>query len=113
MATLHLTLNKKWFGMILSGEKKEEYREIKPYWKSRLCISTPEGQPLTDDYKGSCLWSQWDDIVFKNGYSKNSPTMRVRIKNVRIGEGYSLWGAEPNKEYFVFELGDILETKNV
>lgn len=55
----------------------------------------------------------WDDIVFKNGYSKNSPTMRVRIKNVRIGEGYSPWGAEPNKRYFVFELGDILETKNV
>ena len=32
MNTLHLTLNKKWFDMILSGEKTEEYREIKPYW---------------------------------------------------------------------------------
>jgi len=28
---LHLTLKKNWFDLILSGEKKEEYREIKPY----------------------------------------------------------------------------------
>lgn len=34
--TLHLTLKKKWFDMIASGEKKEEYREIKPYWSQRL-----------------------------------------------------------------------------
>lgn len=26
----------KWFYMILSGEKKEEYREIKPYYTSRF-----------------------------------------------------------------------------
>lgn len=30
MKTLHLVLKKRWFDMILSGEKKEEYREIKP-----------------------------------------------------------------------------------
>ena len=31
MSTLHLTLKKQWFDMILSGEKTEEYRDIKPY----------------------------------------------------------------------------------
>ena len=31
-----LPIKKKWFDMILSGEKKEEYREIKPYYRSRL-----------------------------------------------------------------------------
>lgn len=31
-----LTIKKKWFDMILSGVKKEEYREIKPYYDSRL-----------------------------------------------------------------------------
>ena len=30
MKYLHLTLKKNWFDLILSGEKKEEYREIKP-----------------------------------------------------------------------------------
>ena len=34
---LILTLQKKWFDMILSGEKQEEYREIKPYYTSRFC----------------------------------------------------------------------------
>lgn len=28
---LHLTLKKNWFDLILSEEKKEEYREIKHY----------------------------------------------------------------------------------
>ena len=28
MKTLHLNLKKQWFDMILSGEKKEEYREL-------------------------------------------------------------------------------------
>ena len=36
MKTLDLVLKKKWFDMIASGEKTEEYREIKPYWESRL-----------------------------------------------------------------------------
>lgn len=33
---LILSIKKKWFDMILSGKKKEEYREIKPYYKSRF-----------------------------------------------------------------------------
>lgn len=33
---LTLTISKKWFDMILSGEKTEEYLEIKPYWIKRL-----------------------------------------------------------------------------
>ena len=33
---LILPIKKKWFDMILSGEKKEEYREIKPYYTTRL-----------------------------------------------------------------------------
>lgn len=34
---LYLSVKKKWFDMIVSGEKKEEYREHKLYWvKSSL-----------------------------------------------------------------------------
>lgn len=29
---LYLNLKRKWFDMIVFGEKKEEYREIKFYW---------------------------------------------------------------------------------
>lgn len=33
---LVLPIKRKWFDMILSGEKREEYREVKPYYKSRI-----------------------------------------------------------------------------
>ena len=33
---LTLPIKKKWFDMIFSGEKKEEYREIKPYYETRF-----------------------------------------------------------------------------
>ena len=33
---LHLTLKKKYFDEILSGKKKKEYRELKPYWISTV-----------------------------------------------------------------------------
>ena len=33
---LTLTVSKKWFDMIVAGEKTEEDREIKPYWIKRL-----------------------------------------------------------------------------
>lgn len=33
---LTLTIEKKWFDMILSGEKTEEYRELKRYYDSRF-----------------------------------------------------------------------------
>ena len=33
---LVFTLKKQWFEKIKSGEKKIEYREVKPYWTHRL-----------------------------------------------------------------------------
>jgi hypothetical protein len=36
MATLKLILKTRWFDMVLSGQKDEDYREIKPYWVERL-----------------------------------------------------------------------------
>jgi len=30
---LHLTVKKKWFDLIASGDKKIEYREFKSYWE--------------------------------------------------------------------------------
>lgn len=36
MKTLDLVLKSKWYDMIASGEKQEEYREIKPYWTKRI-----------------------------------------------------------------------------
>lgn len=103
MKTLHLTLTRKWFDMIASGEKKEEYREIKEYWVKRLSDYLV--------YDGD--WFHMEDkpfkeVIAKNGYAKDAPTIRWQHKGIRIGEGKPEWGAEPGKKYFILEIGEIL-----
>lgn len=39
---LILPIKRKWFDMILSGEKKEEYRDIKPYYDTKHYEVTKE-----------------------------------------------------------------------
>lgn len=52
---LTLAVSKEWFDMIVSGEKNEEYREIKPYWASRLVNQQAEsGEVLFDEFGGYC-----------------------------------------------------------
>jgi len=94
MKILHLTLKKKWFDMVGNG-KVEEYREIKPYWTSRLCCGFP------------CIYSakDYDQVVFKNGYTKDSPVKSFKWDGLEIRTGNPEWGAEPYKKYFVIKLG--------
>lgn len=94
MKILNLTLKKKWFDMILSGEKTEEYREIKSYWISRLMTG--------NDFKDI------EYIRFTNGYSKDAPTFLIYCKHIEMAEGRPEWGAEPNTKYFVLKLGCII-----
>ena len=88
MKTLNLTLKKKWFDMILSGTKKEEYREIKPYWSKRF-----EGK-------------SYDVIVFRNGYQKDSPSFSVKLLGIDVGYGKPEWGANDQMVY-ILKLGEI------
>ena len=85
---LHLTLHRKWFKQILTGTKTIEYREIKLYWTKRLFDA--EGNPL-----------KYDSIIFKNGYNKDCPRMKVEFLGVR-----------KNKQYEIL-LGKILEKHNI
>ena len=93
--TLHLTIKKQWFDMILSGEKTEEYRDIKPYYNIRL------------------IGKEYDTVVFRNGYARDAPSLTIELKTIRFGTGNPEWGAEANKKYFVLYLGKIINTKNI
>lgn len=95
---LTLPIKKKWFDMILSGEKKEEYREIKPYYDSRFLETS-----LSE--RNRCLL-----IKFRNGYSQSSPTI---ICNCYIYQDYGKeeWGAEPGKLYYVLKILSVEEAK--
>jgi hypothetical protein len=100
MKLLHLTLKKKWFDMVASGEKKEEYREINNYWIRRL---NKNGMAGDDEFK------DFDCVKFRNGYSKNAPTIVCEFEEIEISKGRSEWGAESGKEYFVIKLGSIIK----
>ena len=91
MKILHITIKKKWFDLIASGEKKEEYREIKDYWIRRLKNKT------------------YDAILFRNGYSKNSPKLLIVYDGYHTGLGRIKWGAPEGKPVFILSLGEIIK----
>ena len=107
MKILHLTLKKKWFDMIASGEKKEEYREVKDYWMKRLAgikgCGTSYNFALLNNNENKCI--HYDAIYFKNGYSKNAPSFTIECKGIYIDEGKKKWGA-PNHRVFIIKLGN-------
>lgn len=107
MKILDLPLKACWYDMIERGEKKEEYREIKPFWQKRLmecyqlglcrhrrcieCIDTP----------WLCVNKHFDAIRFRYGYTKR--TMLFECKGISIGVGKPEWGA-PDYPVFIIKL---------
>lgn len=85
MKILHLPVMAKWYEMIESGEKPEEYRENKPYWQKRL------------------LSAKYDAVEFRYGYTPR--TMTFLINKIRLGRGKKEWGAGDD-EVFIIELGE-------
>lgn len=100
---LTLPIKKKWFDMILSGEKGEEYREIKPYYTSRF-------KKIFDMYPHSNIPYGTDkrEIKFRNGYGKDKPEFVARCTS-DIKTGREDWGAEPGKEYYTLKIHEITE----
>lgn len=88
---LTLPIKKKWFDMILSEEKKEEYRDIKPYYDTRL--EKYIGYPHVK-------------IAFRNGYSSASPMFEADC-TVDTGTGNPDWGAKPGKGYYRIHIREI------
>lgn len=106
---LYLTLKKKWFDMILTDEKKEEYREIKMYWAERLMTGFPKTFGIDrfhPDFKN------FTTVEFKNGYRKNSPTATFECLGIKIGMPNPRWYEGENKEVFIIMLGQRLSNEN-
>ena len=125
--TLHLVLKRKWWDMIASGEKKEEYRDVCRYWAIRLLDiglrrhlkrNDTVGWYITDKrYLGDLnswlrlmieqkdfAFRSFENVCFHLGYTNT--TMTFKINEIVIGKGRGYWGAEPNKYYFVIKLGE-------
>lgn len=118
LCRLTMSLDKKWFDMIVSGEKREEYRAIKKHWISRLV--KPELRKHEPDAliqmasSGVDIFNNKIDYVeARNGYSSESPCVRWNHKGLSIGLPKKEW-CEPedrNKLVFILSIGDLI-TKN-
>ncbi len=100
---LTLPTKGKWFYMILSGEKGEEYREIKPYYMTRF-------KEVFDMYPNSHIPIGTDKrkIRFRNGYGSSRPEF-VALCSLDVKTGKEEWGAEPGKEYYTLKIHEITE----
>lgn len=74
--------------MIESGWKREEYRELKDYWRKRLI-----------DYDTLRL-KPYTHVRFRYGYTRR--TMLFRIDSISIGVGNPDWGA-PSYPVFIIK----------
>ena len=133
---LQLSLKKQWFELTKSGVKREDYREITPYWAKRLLLykKEPLSESLTNIeiedvcsvlskcYDKADLEFEIDNfyISFKNfdsnimtlGYPKSAYSERIlklEHKGIEIREGNPDWGAEKGKLYFVIKHGNIIK----
>ena len=116
MKTLHLNLKRKWFDMIISGEKKEEYREIKESIVS-LLFDWKDSGLTREQFTRACINKEefiWiyvkhytKPVTFSNGYAKDRDQFIIAWNSLDIGEGKPEWGAEKGKNYFVLELGEL------
>ena len=118
--TLHLVLKRKWWDMIASGEKKEEYRDANHYWAIRLLERQNRWYSQNIDYPNDFIdwlsfrlahndiaFRSYENVCFHLGYTNT--TMTFLIAYFALSMGKEEWGAEPNKYYFVIKLGERTE----
>lgn len=112
MRTLNLPLKAKWYRLIESGVKKEEYREIKDYWTKRICkfanpfpnISCGKECNFRTELCDSIVPNNIEYVCFSYGYTKRR--MKYEVKSISVGKGNPQWGAPTDKEVFIFKLGN-------
>ncbi|WP_137905412.1 hypothetical protein [Chryseobacterium sp. 2VB] len=123
---LQLSLKKKWFDMTKAKIKPEDYREITPYWCSRLLQFKSQNikqsnfealfnlnnyQFVIDFINENYDLKHFDLNVMTLGYPSKGDTERIlklEHAGIEIREGNPEWGAEPGKLYFVIKHGKIL-----
>lgn len=130
--TLRLSLKKQWFEMTKSGVKTEDYREITPYWCNRFLLQNGKKHNL-EWWRKYLNWYDKRDlekaikenneihrlsfIEFETntmtlGYPKKSDTEKIikfEHKGILIRTGFTEWGAETNRLYFVIQHGSAVE----
>lgn len=115
MKILDLSLTYHWYDEIESGRKKEEYREIKPFYQKRLMdLFRKFGTTCTNRTCSICRYGngpyalctpiRYNAVRFHRGQGGKT-TMLFEIKNIHIGQGRTDQGAPDNEKVFIIQLG--------
>lgn len=120
MSNLTLNVKKKWFDMILSGEKKEEYRAIKASFCNKF-LNDEYKKPAFHNYEGVKIivnndnfpFKKYNTVTFLNGMKTKTPTIIIECKGISIGTAKPEWSDKWQGEVFIIKLGEIIETKNI
>ncbi len=101
---LNLTIARKWFDMIVSGIKHEEYRDCENKQVQRAYLKACNGR----------WWQECDPIViFRNGYTMKSRAAAVKISGYDLRGRWDVkhpeWG-EPRRRrsHIVVKLGQLV-----
>ena len=106
---LHLVLKHKWYAMIASGVKREEYRMPTEYWTKRLTYNGHEDVAWKlYGFSNQLKFKEYDSVVFHDGYT--SVTQEFEIVSISFGNGDPKLGA-PNHKCFIIKLGNPIEPK--
>lgn len=106
-AVLPLVLKGKWYSMIASGEKKEEYRESKPYWEKRI-RRWRSAQSLGREGIGK---NKLLVVGFSLGYRAMDMFFLAHTIEVREDSAHPEWG-EPETPHYSISLGERVELED-
>ena len=85
MNVLTLSIKQNFFDEILSGAKKQEFREVRPSTQKKYCELDEEGYCKFDEEKGIFVPRKYDAIKFVTGaYNKPRPWVLVQVLDANI-----------------------------
>lgn len=108
MSVLTISTDMDSFSRIYSGNQKEEYREIKPYYTSRM----KKGFPFTMGLQIPKQSEGLKEVLIKVGVSSKSPSMIAKCL-LTIDGGQEEWGAVPGEFYYVLKIEEIVSVSNI
>ena len=105
---LTLPIKRKWLEMIRSGQKKEEYRALSPYYAARFkrflgWEFIPASQAQVESALRVAGSVPFKDVILRAGYSLSAPATMIS-GYITISTGRPEWGAAEGEEYYVLHI---------
>lgn len=93
---LSLTINKKWFGKVVSGDQKEVYLTAIPFNEGK--VTSAWGRDMSS-------WKNPQEVCLETEEGKKCRAMCT----LAMGEGYPDWGAEKGVLYYIIRIQKTLD----